>query len=376
MNISLTFAYIFIILVVDITERIKNGGQKMTQIIAASREKKQEVINRISSAVERIIDAPELSDLTDEQIEQLTKVIVVDNLKDTLKLEVEKAKVNVDELKEDWLRQFNSSETKRSFQRNLDNFLHWLGNKSILDVNAKIVDEYITYLHQRVDIKNNTKRQAIAACSSFWSHLVRWDIINKNPFLGSKHLPKKTIAIKQTEKIPSYKELDMIENLALENMKATGKGSGLKVLGAKKALPALKILRAEGLRVGALENLNIDSDGNYIAKSKGNMIDGKLSEAIIELLAELGLDKQRPFKDYKALAFTKWFQVACKKIGLKNSYSPHSIRHRFSCDYYNRTHDIVGLMKRLSHKSLIATTAYLATLKSGLSEVSKEKLKC
>ena len=105
----------------------------------------------------------------------------------------------------------------------------------------------------------------MAACSSFFSALVRWDILGKNPFLRCRGLPKKRIAIKQENQIPTNKELDALEEYANNAIKmaTVGKGKGLyrKLYGNILALCAVKVLRATGLRLGALQNMNIDKNG-------------------------------------------------------------------------------------------------------------------
>jgi len=54
------------------------------------------------------------------------------------------------------------------------------------------------------------------------------------------------------------------------------------------------------------------------------------------------------------------------KEKLKGKFSPHSIRHGFAIDFYNKTKDVNELSKRLDYSSLPVTTSYLARLDSDL----------
>ena len=333
----------------------------------ASDDSKKALIDRTSEVVQRILDSPELEDLTDEQLNKIAGTVLVESLKDKLRDEVKKAMIDVSQLKIEWLNRFDSSETKRSFERYFDYFLDWLGSgKSIIDVNSRIVDDYISYLKTiKIDsdnsgnkISNNTIRQRVAACSSFWKSLKRWNIVSDNPWIGCD-LPKKFIAIKESEKVPTDEELNIMQEFCKKEMrKDSGKGAVNRVQGTIKSYAALKVLRSTGIRCGALPSLTIDRDGYYKAQSKGGQANGKLNLNLIEFLAELGLDAIQPFKDYNS--FSKWFYRTCKKLNF--SFSVHGIRHRFAVNYYNKTKDIVGLQKKLGHTSLLATQAYLATL--------------
>ena len=340
--------------------------------LAIEQAKKQEIANRITDTVQDFLDAPELEDLNEKQLTQITKALVVDKLKDSLKHEIEKAKLDVEKIKKRWLAQFESKHTQRSFRKNLDLFLQWLGDKSMLDVDARIADDYLIYLKsvktsgvssRGKRLSANTIRQRIAACSSFWDSMIRWKDVSLNPWHDIK-LPKKKIAIKKSESVPTNKELDLIKDFCKRAMVASGTGSVLKKRGAIKAYVALEVLASTGLRVGALSSLTIDRKGYYTAESKGGTAQGRLTKKVLKTIKRYGLDERQPFKNYKS--FAKWFERTCKELKLK--ISVHGLRHKFAVDYYNRTKDIAGLQRRLGHASLLATQAYLATLKSELND--------
>ncbi len=334
---------------------------------------KTDIANKINVAIQKVLDSPELEQLSQDQIEKIAKAYYTDRLKDDFEKQVKRAKLDkraVEGLVDQWLSGFQSRHTVRSFVKNLEYFLSWLNGTSIIDVNSQLVDKYISYLNSDKKLSNNTKRQRLASPSSFYSDLTRWGIVSMNPFKGARGLPKKQIAIKEAEQIPSNDELDLIENYALKQIEEaqhkTGRGQFKKLNGNIKALCALRILRKYGLRVGSLDTLKIDRDGNFKATSKGKEIHGHFDEDAITLLLTYNLTGKEPFRDYSGNAFSMWLWRIQDEMGgkLKTKYSPHSIRHRFAIDFYNRTKDIHQLSVILGHTSVLVTSSYLSGLKN------------
>ncbi|MFZ5631191.1 MAG: tyrosine-type recombinase/integrase [Spirochaetota bacterium] len=324
---------------------------------------------RVRKVVESLTVQPTLQNLSDGQLEAIAKSVVVDGLKDQLKHEVIKTKVDkeIEKLKTRWLNKFQSTHTKRSFKRNIEVFFVWLGNTSITEVDAQVADDYAAYLRTSASrskgsakISDNTALQRIAACSSFFKNLVRWRVVPNNPFNGVSR-PKKLVERKTSEQIPTAKELDAIEKIALTSMTAKVKDHKTNTQrmnsAGRMAYAALVILRSTGLRVGALRGLTIDLNGYYKAKSKGSIASGRLSRDALKVFAKLQLDARKPFEDYSAAAFSIWL---ARKSGGK--FQAHAVRHHFSVQHYKRHKDIFMLSKALGHASTVPTQAYLASL--------------
>ena len=322
-----------------------------------------------ATAIETILRAPELKSLSEKELNYITKAVIVDELKAKLKKEVSKHKINrkLDTLKSEWLRRFESDHTRRSFETNLNAFLNWLPNgESIADVNPRVVDSYVSYLqnatlaNKKERLSKNTQIQRIAACSSFWSLLNRWQIVETNPWYGSRK-PKKEIAIKQGEQVPTDADLLYLETKAKAAMTTRIKGHKLNTKrkndAGRMAYAAIRVLRETGLRVGALDALKIDRKGYFTARTKGSTAHGLLSDELRKTLAELGLNLRKPFAGYKPGTLSVWIWRASN-----GKFSVHSIRHYAATSYYTKTKDIVGLQRLLGHKSLMATQAYLASL--------------
>lgn len=334
--------------------------------ISLNQNHRKSLTDRAARITASLLDSPELHDLSDEELSYLAKSVIVDELKAKLRNDVTKKRLDMNELKARWLNKFTSDPTKRTFETNIKMFMTWLGETSILDVDTKLVDDYLIYLQKSVvqipgkakrRISVNTLRLRVAACSSFWRSLKRWEIVAQNPWLGAD-LPKKHIAVKKAEAVPTDRHLDKIEALCRRAFKATGRGSLNRRKGARKALAALRVLRATGLRVGALPSLAIDPEGFYTAKSKGGTAHGRIDTQTRRILSQSGLNKGEPFKNY--FSFSKYFERICKASDWK--YTVHGIRHRFAVNHYTANKDPVALQRLLGHSSLVATQAYLATL--------------
>jgi integrase len=174
-------------------------------------------------------------------------------------------------------------------------------------------------------------------------------------------IPKKELELKKTSDVPTEFDLELLEKIAETGIVATGIGSAKKRNGAKKALLAIRIIKETGLRVGALGNLKIDELGNFVTVSKGRRIHGKLSLKILDLIQYLNFDENQPLLKYKRNTFSMWLLRMSKKVKIK-SFGPHSIRHWYAVQFYNKHKDLVALQKALGHKSVGSTQSYLATL--------------
>ncbi len=324
----------------------------------------------IVSAIQNILQSPRLNQLSQEQIERIAKSLLVDRLKQDLNFELEKYLLNDIQLNKyinDWLENYNSTNTRRAFRRALNKFISFNKGNNILDVTPKTIDNFLIHL-KRTNLSDNSILQTVHACSSFFSSLIRWKVVKDNPFSGAK-LPKKQIEKKGAESVPSNRELDTVEKYARQGMKATGKGSGTRTSGNLKAYVALKMLRNFGFRADAINNLTINlHNKTYETKSKGQIIRGKLTDEIVKLIKKHHLNETQPLKGYNSNAFRVWWRRLFHnpefRKTVKNRYSPHSVRARFAVDLYKQTKDIYLVSSKLHHSHITITQAYLSSLRS------------
>ncbi len=322
-----------------------------------------------TNSIPREID---LDSLTDEQLAILDNRLRLRQLDEKYEKQDKIKSFNNEELESlitDWLRTLNSIHTQSSFKYNLNQFIQWLKDKSILEVDSRIVDSYVAHLNSQ-SLSANTVRQRVIACSSFWTTLDRWKVIDiKNPFIGARGVPEKPISTKKPKDIPTDGILDLLEQYALDQTKATGKGSTMKIRAAIKAYCAIRTLRSTGLRVGALKNMIIEEyegDIYYTAETKNGIAEGELDKELLDLYKFFNLPLPTPFEIFNDKTFRSWLTKAMnseqwvKNVG--NKYTPHSIRHLFSLKDYEEHKDIYRLSRKLGHKNTESTCVYLSTL--------------
>ena len=138
--------------------------------------------------------------------------------------------------------------------------------------NAVNVDNYILFLKDKY--KNNSVRQKISICSSFYSTLKRYGIININPFYNCP-LPKKEYkkAVKtdheKTSPIMNQAEYNAIIN-ELE-IRASLKGKSSRVTNfrksAKALLPLIHFMATYGLRIGAIQTISLHEDSFTVTET-------------------------------------------------------------------------------------------------------------
>ncbi len=327
-----------------------------------SKEIQKDISGKLSRQIEKILHSPDLKNLTEEQIEKLAKSVIIDNLKEQLKTEVKKSTLDIDQQKDKWLSTFNSKITRLNYKHNVDEFLAWLGKRSIIDFKAIDADDYLTFLNNS-NLKPGTIRFRIAAASSFCNYLKRIDVIHNNYFLKIKGLPR----IKHKQKnIPSDQDIEAIEQELQNEMKSTGKGSAGKQRSARMMLTVLSLIKSHALRIGAFETFTIANKNQFIADTKGSEVRGILNNFTLSLIRESGLNTAYPFSAIKVSSLKKQFERFLGRLFMAGKilhvYSPHDLRHYAAIKYYQNTKDIYATMRFLNHKNIATTQIYLTGL--------------
>jgi integrase/recombinase XerC len=324
--------------------------------------KKQKIIEQVSE----FLDSKSLDKLNENELEYITKQILVDRLKDELKLELKMSKVDLDALQDRWLSGFDSQATKETYGKGLQIFFDWieLQEKNVFNLNSIDIDDYVNYIQKQYNM-NNSIRERIAAVSSFFSFLERHDIISKNYFKGCRR-PSRPFETKESGEIPDEAELEIIEQNLQVELNCQGRGSAGKRNQARILLAVIAVIKYHAIRCGALPSLTIDKTGRYRADSKGKEIKGKLNEDAAALLLNLGFDKSKPFKDLKVNSIQKGFERFCKRLyaggKIETVYSLHDLRHYAAVRHYENNRDIISTQRYLGHRSVSITQGYLASL--------------
>lgn len=302
-----------------------------------------------------------------EQKEIIIKSIGLQKLQKQAALEYKKSKFDFEKEKNLWLSQYRSEATKREYNYKVNEFINWLEAKgvSLLEIDSKIAFEFIADINSK-NFSNNYKNSIITGISSFLSFLVSIDVLEKNYFLKIKSKPKQERYTKGIENIPTENEIKDILELLKKQILSPKKNVSMS---AKKIFVSIKILKNNGLRIGALDNMTINKDGNFKTTSKGKITIGTLdSESLKYLklffnfssgtLKELKINKN-PLTDF----FKKY----------KYNFSSHSFRHYFSINHYEKYGDIYKLSRILNHSNIGITGSYLSSLNLDITKQKEAK---
>lgn len=322
----------------------KNGVKTMNDLIIKNTNNEISDVNSVARMIAN--ETPKLEDLTSEQLEQLAKIVVAQNLTDELKTKAKLAKINYKDEKTIFIMcssKSGSEHTQSAYLKSLSTLEKYCKKNDIdiLQITTKQADDFITSLKG----SPNSIRLTVAGISAFYSFLERRYNVIKNSFRGTKSRPvAKTV--KDTE-IPNESELfTILQNVnELERM-------------------AIYIMAYRGLRVGALKNLKVWGT-HYQTTSKGKVINGEFPA---EVMANVTfINNHTPFEFISTNALKVRIYRATKKLHEKglitNTYSAHDFRHYFAVSQYLEDRDIYKLSKLLDHSNIAITETYLKTMK-------------
>jgi site-specific recombinase XerD len=293
-------------------------------------------------------ESPALSDLTAEQLEQIAKIVITQNLTSELNNKAKIANINYKQEKSIFIMSSSrsgSEYTQISYLKALKELERYTKKNglNILQLSPAQADNFIYSLTG----SPNGKNLIIAGVSSFYSYLERRYSVIKNPIRGTKARPAKK-AVKEIE-IPSEIELFTILN-ELPELEKT----------------AVYIMAYRGLRIGALKELKIWGN-KYQSVSKGKNIFGEFPIEILTNIKNTDLNNKTPFTALTTNALKLRIYRATLKLQkegkIQAAYSAHDFRHYFAVSEYQKDRDIYKLSKLLDHTNISITEGYLKGLK-------------
>ena len=275
---------------------------------------------------------------------KINKLAIIDIYKDEAKQKIKADSTDINYYIDTWIKTKRSKYTRIFYAREIKAFREWcdsIGRNPIL-CTAHDVDNYIIFLGQKY--KNNSVRQKIWICSSFYSALSRYGVIQSNPFNNCPIPRKEYKKAREGSFVMTAGELLTITVEARQS--------------APWLIPVIFFLSTYGLRIGALFTVEIEKK-YFTVVEKGNR------QRRIPLLpgSKKVISGNKPFE--KLVRIT--VQVAIKRITkrlfmsgkIRQAYSCHDFRHYFAAELYKSTRDIVGVKNALGHSSLATTDIYL-----------------
>lgn len=302
----------------------------------------------VSDLARRIAaDAPELKDLSEDELAAVARAVLAGRLTEELKTRVDLARIDYADERAAFLAASSSDHTRRAYGRALDELEAFAARRGrdVLELRPRDADAFIRS-HEGAPA---SVRLTAAAVSSFYTFLEReTEGRVHNPVRGTRARPRSS-RVRSLE-VPSAEAVAALLARLVGNSELRG---------------AVAVMAFRGLRVGALPDLAIKGS-RFRTVSKGKAVDGELPEAALGILKEEGLPLRAPFAGLSAQRiadrFRYWTEKLCREGILEAAYSVHDLRHFFSVTEYRTDHDLYRVSKLLGHSGIAVTEAYLRSL--------------
>ena len=266
-----------------------------------------------------------------------------------------------------------SNNTVKAYEADISSFIQWLDNEDLKYKNLKEdhINQYISFLFQR-KMRSSSVNRKISSIKSFYIFLVKRNFVKNSP-LNDLVTPKQE---KYLPESMSEAEVDKLLN---------SPDVSNKIENRDKAM--IEMLYATGMRISELVNLKITDVDMKRCVVK---VFGKGSKERLVPFGETALDSLRSYlnereqssskeiflsnrgKKMTRVAFWQRVKVYLIRENLKNSISPHTLRHAFATHLLNRGADLRSVQLLLGHSDLSTTQIYTHIAKQRLSDVLKK----
>ena len=266
-----------------------------------------------------------------------------------------------------------SNNTAKAYEADISSFFQWLDNEDLKYKNLQEdhINQYISFLFQR-KMRSSSVNRKISSIKSFYIFLVKRNFVKNSPL-------NDLVTPKQEKYLPeSMSEAEVDKLLNSPDVKN-------KIENRDKAM--IEMLYATGMRISELVNLKITDVDMKRCVVK---VFGKGSKERLVPFGETALDSLRSYlnereqssskeiflsnrgKKMTRVAFWQRVKVYLMRENLKNSISPHTLRHAFATHLLNRGADLRSVQLLLGHSDLSTTQIYTHIAKQRLSDVLKK----
>jgi integrase/recombinase XerD len=267
-----------------------------------------------------------------------------------------------------------SQNTVQAYETDILSFLNWLTktpNINYLNLKEDNINKYIAYLFKS-KLKSSSVNRKISSLKSLYLYLVKKNILKDSPI-------SEVITPKKEKYLPSSMSEDEVDRL-LKSPDSSNKTE-------KRDKAMIEMLYATGMRISELVNLKLtDVDmQRSVAKVFGKGKKERLipfGEAALEALSNYISEREKSTskeiflsnrgKKLSRVAFWQRIKIYLLRENLKNSISPHTLRHAFATHLLNRGADLRSVQLLLGHSDLSTTQIYTHIAKQRLSEVLKK----
>jgi len=267
-----------------------------------------------------------------------------------------------------------SQNTVKAYETDISAFINWIKENTKLklkDIKEENINKYISYLFE-LNLKSSSVNRKISSIKSLYMFLVKKNILKNSPV-------NEVISPKQEKYLPFSMSEDEVDKL-LNSPKPSNKIE-------KRDKAMIEMLYATGMRISELVNLKItDIDTQRcVVKVLGKGSKERLipfGEAALESLNAYLSDREESTSKeiflsnrrtkISRIAFWHRIKLYLSRENLKNSISPHTLRHAFATHLLNRGADLRSVQLLLGHSDLSTTQIYTHIAKQRLSDVLKK----
>ena len=267
-----------------------------------------------------------------------------------------------------------SKNTVDAYKNDLKDFLSWINKINIQDykkVTETEINEYVAHLFKN-GLKSSSVNRKISTLKSFYLFLIKKKLISLSPL-------SEVITPKKEQYLPSSMSEDEVEQLL------QSPNIELDIEIRDKAM--IEMLYATGMRISELINLK--------------MIDIDIERSVLKVLGKGSKERLVPFgekasdslsyylkkrkkssakevflsnrgKKMTRTGFWQRIKIYLSREGLKDTISPHTLRHAFATHLLNRGADLRSVQLLLGHSDLSTTQIYTHIAKQRLGEVLKK----
>jgi integrase len=324
-----------------------------TTDLEVSKEDFEKAINAIREKATRNTDIDKQIQIIEEEMKtnselrnRILNMVAGKKVVEKIEKDYDMERMNIDNELEDFLNLQESGNTKKNYEKSVNDFILWCFNEEeyidIYRISRKDVESYMVSLSNKY--APNSVRTKILSINSFYTFLIHRypEIIKINPFKKLK-LPKSRFT----------RRIDIITDNDLLKLKTE-----LKRIGRNDIVCAVEILCKYGFRVGIFEDMKIDKEGNWQSVSKSQSMKGKFLKSEVQKIREHKLMEIKKTVITNVIVRTTEKLFKEGKIG--SPFSPHDIRH------YYITKNGKGLtieeflkFSKPIHKSPITTLNYI-----------------
>ena len=266
-----------------------------------------------------------------------------------------------------------SNNTVKAYEADISSLFQWLDTEDLKynNLQENHINQYISFLFQR-KMRSSSVNRKISSIKSFYIFLVKRNFVKNSP-LNDLVTPKQE---KYLPESMSEAEVDKLLN---------SPDVSNKIENRDKAM--IEMLYATGMRISELVNLKITDVDMKRCVVK---VFGKGSKERLVPFGETALDSLRSYlnereqssskeiflsnrgKKMTRVAFWQRVKIYLIRENLKNSISPHTLRHAFATHLLNRGADLRSVQLLLGHSDLSTTQIYTHIAKQRLSDVLKK----